>query len=154
MCGVFFPASENVHQNLTPSIQSRMLNTRLKAQCHSHINTQPLLEEGGEVETSKVWSTCVCQCYLASALCISSLLNVCKLFRLWHYVRSISQDQFYLFNLRVETFKESWWGNENGWRLKESLEHLQTTQSIRTLEIILSQRKEGRRMIWVYKTNV
>nr|KAF6447842.1 hypothetical protein HJG63_012615 [Rousettus aegyptiacus] len=30
-----------------------MLNTRLKAQCHSHINTKPLLEEGGEVETSK-----------------------------------------------------------------------------------------------------
>lgn len=130
MCEVFFPASENVHQSLTPSIQSRMLNTRLKAQCHSHINTKPLLEEGGEVETSKVWSRCICQCYLASALCISALLNICKLFRpwhyirstsqdLWHYVRSTSQDQFYLFNLRVESFKESWWSNENGRRLKE-----------------------------------
>lgn len=120
MCEVFFSASEHVHQILTPFIQSRTLNTRLKAQCHSCINTQPLLEVGGEVETSKVWNTCICQCYLASALCISSLLSVCKLFRLWHYVRSTSQDQFCLFNLKVETFKESWWSNENGWRLKKS----------------------------------
>ncbi|KAK2490114.1 hypothetical protein MC885_017583 [Smutsia gigantea] len=52
MCEVFFPASENM-SNLTPSTQSRMSNTRLKAQCHSHINTQPALEEGGSAGSSK-----------------------------------------------------------------------------------------------------
>ncbi|XP_037383864.1 LON peptidase N-terminal domain and RING finger protein 2 isoform X1 [Talpa occidentalis] len=53
ICEVFFPASENVHQNLMSSIQSRMLNARLKAQCHSHINTQPPLEEGDNAGSSK-----------------------------------------------------------------------------------------------------
>uniref|UniRef100_A0ABI7W499 LON peptidase N-terminal domain and ring finger 2 n=1 Tax=Felis catus TaxID=9685 RepID=A0ABI7W499_FELCA len=52
MCEVLFPASENVHQNLTPSIQSRILNSRLKAQCASDINTQPL-EEGDNAGSSK-----------------------------------------------------------------------------------------------------
>ncbi|XP_077912935.1 LON peptidase N-terminal domain and RING finger protein 2 isoform X2 [Halichoerus grypus] len=52
MCEVFFPASENVPQNLTSSIQSRILNSRLKAQCASHVNTQPL-EEGGSAGGSK-----------------------------------------------------------------------------------------------------
>lgn len=56
MCEVFFPASENTHQNLTSSIQSRILNSRLKAQCASHVNTQ-LLEEGSGAGGSKV--TCV-----------------------------------------------------------------------------------------------
>lgn len=63
MCEVLFPASENVHQNLTPSIQSRILNSRLKAQCASDINTQPL-EEGDNAGSSKVRSACVCQFYL------------------------------------------------------------------------------------------
>lgn len=53
MCEVFFPASENVHQNLTSPIQSRMLTSRLKAQCSSHESTQPL-EEGGSAGGSKV----------------------------------------------------------------------------------------------------
>ncbi|XP_032207711.1 LON peptidase N-terminal domain and RING finger protein 2 [Mustela lutreola] len=52
MCEVFFPASENTHQNLTSSIQSRILNSRLKAQCASHVNTQPL-EEGSGAGGSK-----------------------------------------------------------------------------------------------------
>ncbi|XP_044119604.1 LON peptidase N-terminal domain and RING finger protein 2 isoform X2 [Neovison vison] len=52
MCEVFFPASENAHQNLTSSIQSRILNSRLKAQCASHVNTQPL-EEGSSAGGSK-----------------------------------------------------------------------------------------------------
>ncbi|XP_072597627.1 LON peptidase N-terminal domain and RING finger protein 2 isoform X2 [Vulpes vulpes] len=52
MCEVFFPASENVHQNLTSSIQSRILNSRLKAQCASHVNTEPL-EEGDSAGSSK-----------------------------------------------------------------------------------------------------
>ncbi|XP_004400172.1 PREDICTED: LON peptidase N-terminal domain and RING finger protein 2 [Odobenus rosmarus divergens] len=52
ICEVFFPASENVPQNLTSSIQSRILNSRLKAQCASHVNTQPL-EEGGGAGSSK-----------------------------------------------------------------------------------------------------
>ncbi|KAI5931648.1 LON peptidase N-terminal domain and RING finger protein 2 [Manis javanica] len=53
MCEVSFPASENMHPNLTPSIQSRMSNSRLKAQCHSHINSQPALDEGGSAGSSK-----------------------------------------------------------------------------------------------------
>ncbi|XP_011753708.2 LON peptidase N-terminal domain and RING finger protein 2 [Macaca nemestrina] len=40
MCEVLFSATENVHENLTSSIQSR-----LKAQGHSHMNAQALLEE-------------------------------------------------------------------------------------------------------------
>lgn len=72
MCEVFFPASENVHQNLTPSTQSGLLNTTLKAQCHSEVNTQPL-DEDGEAGCSQVWSACVCQYYLGSALCHSCM---------------------------------------------------------------------------------
>ncbi|XP_014647081.1 PREDICTED: LON peptidase N-terminal domain and RING finger protein 2 [Ceratotherium simum simum] len=53
MCEVFFPASENVHPNLISSIQSRTLSTRLKAQCRSHVNTQPPLEEGDNAGSSK-----------------------------------------------------------------------------------------------------
>ncbi|XP_057599631.1 LON peptidase N-terminal domain and RING finger protein 2 [Hippopotamus amphibius kiboko] len=53
LCEVFFPASENVPQNLTSSIQSRMLNTRLKAQCQNHVNSQPPVEEGGSAGSSK-----------------------------------------------------------------------------------------------------
>lgn len=53
MCEVSFPATENMHPNLTPSIQSRMSNSRLKAQCHSHINSQPALDEGGSAGSSK-----------------------------------------------------------------------------------------------------
>ncbi|XP_022372126.1 LON peptidase N-terminal domain and RING finger protein 2 [Enhydra lutris kenyoni] len=52
MCEVFFPASENAHQNLTSSIQSRILNSRQKAQCASHVNAQPL-EEGSSAGGSK-----------------------------------------------------------------------------------------------------
>lgn len=52
MCEVFFPASENVPQNLTSSIQSRMLNARLKALCHSHVTQSPL-EEGGNAGSSQ-----------------------------------------------------------------------------------------------------
>ncbi|KAM9054164.1 LON peptidase N-terminal domain and RING finger protein 2 [Megaptera novaeangliae] len=53
MCEVFFPASENVPQHLTSSIQSRMLNTRLTAQCQNHVNSQPPVEGGGSAGSSK-----------------------------------------------------------------------------------------------------
>ncbi|XP_062934381.1 LON peptidase N-terminal domain and RING finger protein 2 [Cynocephalus volans] len=48
MCEVFFPASENEHQNLTSSIQSRLMS-----QCHSHVNTRSPLEEGGNAGSSE-----------------------------------------------------------------------------------------------------
>uniref|UniRef100_A0A8C3VP33 LON peptidase N-terminal domain and ring finger 2 n=1 Tax=Catagonus wagneri TaxID=51154 RepID=A0A8C3VP33_9CETA len=53
ICEVFFPASENVLQNLPSSVQSRMLNSRLKAQCHSHLDSPPPPEEGGSAGSSK-----------------------------------------------------------------------------------------------------
>lgn len=53
MCEVLFLAPENVHQNLTSSIQSSMLKAKLQAQCQGHINTQPSLEEDGGAGTSK-----------------------------------------------------------------------------------------------------
>ncbi|XP_012497323.1 PREDICTED: LON peptidase N-terminal domain and RING finger protein 2 [Propithecus coquereli] len=49
MCEVLFPASENVHQNLTSSIQSK-----LQAQCQSHGNTQSTLEGGGDAGSSEL----------------------------------------------------------------------------------------------------
>lgn len=55
MCEVLFSATENVHENLTSSIQSR-----LKAQGHSHMNAQALLEER-DAGSSEVWRACVCQ---------------------------------------------------------------------------------------------
>ncbi|KAM5253176.1 LOW QUALITY PROTEIN: LON peptidase N-terminal domain and RING finger protein 2 [Hipposideros larvatus] len=53
MCEVFFPASESVHQNFTPSIQSRLLNSTGKAQCNSHVNTQPPRQKGGDAGSSQ-----------------------------------------------------------------------------------------------------
>ena len=64
MCEVFFPASENVPRHLTSSVQSRMLNTRLTAQCQNHVNSQPPVEGGGSAGSSKVGSARVCQYYL------------------------------------------------------------------------------------------
>uniref|UniRef100_A0A8C5UK23 LON peptidase N-terminal domain and ring finger 2 n=1 Tax=Microcebus murinus TaxID=30608 RepID=A0A8C5UK23_MICMU len=48
MCEVLFPASENVHQNLASSIQSK-----LQAQCQSHVNTQSTLEGAGDAGSSE-----------------------------------------------------------------------------------------------------
>ncbi|XP_024599739.1 LON peptidase N-terminal domain and RING finger protein 2 [Neophocaena asiaeorientalis asiaeorientalis] len=53
MCEVFFPASENVPQHLTSSVQSRLLNTRLMSQCQNHMNSQPPVEGGGSAGSSK-----------------------------------------------------------------------------------------------------
>uniref|UniRef100_A0A8C6CL06 LON peptidase N-terminal domain and RING finger protein 2 n=1 Tax=Moschus moschiferus TaxID=68415 RepID=A0A8C6CL06_MOSMO len=53
LCEVFFPASENMPQNLTSSTQSLLLNTRLKSQCQSHVNIQGPVEEGGSAGGSK-----------------------------------------------------------------------------------------------------
>lgn len=64
MCEVFFPASENVPQHLTSSVQSRLLNTRLMSQCQNHMNSQPPVEGGGSAGSSKVGSARVCQYYL------------------------------------------------------------------------------------------
>ncbi|XP_075857150.1 LON peptidase N-terminal domain and RING finger protein 2 isoform X2 [Microcebus murinus] len=49
MCEVLFPASENVHQNLASSIQSK-----LQAQCQSHVNTQSTLEGAGDAGSSEL----------------------------------------------------------------------------------------------------
>ncbi|KAM9721986.1 LOW QUALITY PROTEIN: LON peptidase N-terminal domain and RING finger protein 2 [Dama dama] len=51
LCEVFFPASENVPQNLTSSTQI-LLNTRLKAQSES-VNSQGPVEDGGSAGRSK-----------------------------------------------------------------------------------------------------
>ncbi|XP_016043063.2 LON peptidase N-terminal domain and RING finger protein 2 [Erinaceus europaeus] len=53
MCEVLFLASENMHQNLTSPIQSSVLKTKLQAQCQSHVNTQPSLEEDSDAGCSK-----------------------------------------------------------------------------------------------------
>ncbi|KAB0365548.1 hypothetical protein FD754_009704, partial [Muntiacus muntjak] len=50
---VFFPASENVPQNLTSSTQNILLNTRLKAHCQSRVTSQGPVEDSGSAGRSK-----------------------------------------------------------------------------------------------------
>ncbi|KAB0381295.1 hypothetical protein FD755_009079, partial [Muntiacus reevesi] len=50
---VFFPASENVPQNLTSSTQNILLNMRLKAHCQSCVTSQGPVEDSGSAGRSK-----------------------------------------------------------------------------------------------------
>ncbi|XP_007501189.1 LON peptidase N-terminal domain and RING finger protein 2 isoform X1 [Monodelphis domestica] len=53
MCEVFFPALENVHENLSSPIRSRTPYTRLKPKFLSNINTKSKLEDDSSAGCSK-----------------------------------------------------------------------------------------------------